>query len=99
MSLKPEDGTTLEMLASDIRQRHELSSLHLFTSDIPGLEWRVFASRKDPRGYQASVESGGGKDILTALTTLDERLTAGPIGKPYIRFLDPEPKPAPPEQP
>lgn len=77
-----------ETLADDIRKRHDLSSLHLFTSDIPGLRWRVFAHRKDPRGYQASVESGGGDTIEKALTTLDERLTAGPIDKQHIPILD-----------
>lgn len=83
-----------EQRAAEIRKAHGLSSLHLFTSDIPGMEWRVFAHRKDPKGYQASVESGGGSNIAEALETLDARLKAGPIDKPYIKFLDPEPKAA-----
>ena len=78
-----------EKMAQDIRDRHGLSSLHLFQSDIPGLAWRVYANRVDPKGYQASKESGGGMTIRAALETLDERLTAGPIGKPHIPFLDP----------
>lgn len=79
---------TDEQLAQDIRDRHGLSSLHLFQSDIPGLAWRVYANRVDPKGYQASKESGGGMTIRAALESLDARLVAGPIDKPHIKFLD-----------
>lgn len=79
---------TDEQLAQDIRDRHGLSSLHLFQSDIPGLAWRVYANRVDPKGYQASKESGGGMTIRAALESLDARLVAGPIDKPHIEFLD-----------
>jgi hypothetical protein len=81
-----------EERAKDIQERHRLTSLHLFTSDMPSLAWRVFASRRDPKGYEASCESGGGMTIRAALESLDERLTAGPINKPYVPFLDPESK-------
>lgn len=79
---------TDEARAQTIRDKHGLSSLHLFQSDIPGLAWRVYASRLEPKGYEASVESGGGMTIREALETLDARLIAGPINKPHIPFLD-----------
>lgn len=82
---------TDEQLALEIKERHGLSSLHLFDSSIAGLEWRVFGYRRDAKGFQASVESGGGPTIREALDTLNERLTAGPIAKRHIPFLDAEP--------
>lgn len=81
---------TDELLAEEIRNKHGLSRLHLFQSDIPGLAWRVYASRTDPKGIQASCESGGGMTIRRALATLDARLTAGPINKAHIPYLDAE---------
>lgn len=81
---------TNEQMAQEIRDRHSLSSLHLFQSDIPGLAWRVYANRLDPKGFQASKESGGGMTIREALETLDARLIAGPIDRPHIKFLDAE---------
>lgn len=85
---------TNEQRAQEIRARHKLSSLHLFTSGIDNLEWRVFASRLEPKGFEASVESGGGMTIEEALTTLDARLIAGPINKSHIPILDAPPKAA-----
>lgn len=85
---------TDEQRAQEIRDRFDLSSLHLFQSDIPGLAWRVYASRKHPKGFEESVSSGGGMTIRAALDTLETRLVAGPIDKPHIPFLD-APKPIP----
>lgn len=83
---------TLENLAETIRKRHDLSSLNIWHAPIAGIEWHSRAFRHDPKGFQASVESGGGRTIREALVSLDERLTAGPINKRYIPILDPEPK-------
>jgi len=68
--VSPEDRTI------DVKRRHGLTSVHIF--DAPGL-WRVFGFRNDPKGYQASVESGIGDTIVGALNDLDARLTEGPI--------------------
>lgn len=88
----PPECATLEQFAAFVRQRHGLSSLHIFTSDMPGVEWRIFAARINPKGIEASVESGGGATLMDAIKSIDERLTAGPINKPYVPFLDPQPK-------
>lgn len=79
---------TIESLAETIRARHDLSSLNLWHAPIDGLEWHSRAFRREPQGFQASVETGGGKTIREALITLDERLTAGPIAKKHIPILD-----------
>ena len=83
---------TLERQINDIRKRYSLSTVSFFNSDIDGLEWRVFASCRNPSGFQSSVESGGGRSIQEAIDTLDARLAAGPINKPRIPILDAEPK-------
>lgn len=67
-----------ELLVAEIRARHRLTSFHIFDQ---GGEWRVFAFRNDPRGYQASVEQGSGPNIVAALEQLDQRLIEGPIHK------------------
>lgn len=67
-----------ESLARAIKQRWQLTGLHLF--DV-GESWRVFGFRKDPKGYQASVENGRGATIAAALADLDARLAEGPIHK------------------
>lgn len=67
-----------EAVAAEIRKRHKLTSFHIFDQDNA---WRVFAFRKDPKGYQASVESGTGPNIVAALNDLDARLVEGPIHK------------------
>lgn len=67
-----------EQMAAAIKGRHTLSGLHIF--DI-GTGWRVFGFRKDPKGYQASVENGSGATIRAALEDLDRRLIEGPIHK------------------
>ena len=65
-----------EKFAAEIKVRHGLSSLHLFTERG---RWRVFGFRLDAKGYQASSESGTGPDILSALSNLNDRLIEGPI--------------------
>jgi hypothetical protein len=82
---------TPEQLAADVRKRHGLSSLHLF--ETAALGWTVFGSRRDPKGFDASVESGRGATIADAIQSLDDRLRTGPIAKPYVEFLDPVPTP------
>lgn len=69
---------TAESVASLIKSRHGLTSLHIF--DEPG-RWRAFGFRKDPKGFQASVAEGVGVTIEDALRSLDQRLTEGPIPK------------------
>lgn len=91
---QPGPTMTDEQHAQEIRDRFGLSSLHLFQSDIPGMAWRVYASRKHPKGFEESVVSGGGRTIREAIDSMEERLIAGPINKPYVPFLDPEPKQA-----
>lgn len=65
-----------EPLAAEIKERHGLTSFHIF--DQEG-SWRVFGFRKDTKGYQASVENGSGPNIVDALNNLDARLIEGPI--------------------
>lgn len=67
-----------EPVWDDIKSRHKLTSLHIFSE--PPI-WRVFGFRNDPKGYQASVEQGGGATIVAALQNLDARLIEGPIHK------------------
>ena len=66
----------IETSTSELARRHRLTGIHIFQS---GDVWRVFGFRKDPKGYQASVESGEGPTISDALTNMDERLIEGPI--------------------
>ena len=70
----------VEAVANEIRQRHNLTGLHIF-NNVPDGEWRVFGFRADPKGYQASVESGRGPTIEAALAHMDARLIEGPIHK------------------
>lgn len=65
-----------ESLAAEIRKRHALTNLHIFTVDD---RWRVFGFRKDPKGFQASVENGDGETVVAALHDLDRRLKLGPV--------------------
>jgi hypothetical protein len=69
---------SIESYAAAIIQRHGLTNLHLFTERG---KWRVFGFRKDPKGYQASVENGAGQTIRDAISNLDARLIEGPIHK------------------
>jgi hypothetical protein len=69
---------TPELLTVEVIGRHKLTSLHLF---IEGRRWRVFGFRKDPKGYQASVENGSGATIIDAIENLNARLVEGPIHK------------------
>jgi len=85
---------TIEQLAADIRERHGLSSLNLWHLPLDEMPWHARAFRADPKGFQASCETGGGKTVMSALKSLDERLTAGPIDKPRIALLDQEQKTA-----
>ena len=68
---------TIEQLSDEIRQRHNIRSLHIFAREEG---WRVFAARGDAK-FQASVEEGRGDTIHAALTNLNERLVAGPINR------------------
>ena len=81
---------TVEQLAACIRERHGLSSLNLWHLPLEQMPWHARAFRADPKGFQASCETGGGMTIKAALESLDERLTAGPIAKPRIPMLDQE---------
>lgn len=67
---------TPEDIASEVKRRHRLTSLHIFSDDCWPM-WRVFGSRRDAKGIHASVEEGRGDTIAAALRSLDERLTAG----------------------
>lgn len=67
-----------ELLAAEIKQRHGLTSLHIFDQ---GEGWRAFGFRKTAKGYNASVEHGSGTTVARALNDLDERLNEGPIHK------------------
>jgi hypothetical protein len=67
---------TVEAIIAGIKQRHNLSSVHIF--DDPG-GWRIFGFRRGATGYQASAENGAGATIAAALAELDRRLTEGPI--------------------
>jgi len=66
----------IETLAADVKKRHGLSNLHIFTL---GEGWTVFGFRTHPQGFQASVEDGEGSTIESAIRHLDAKLTAGPI--------------------
>lgn len=80
---EPVPSTTPEHLAAQVRNRHRLSSLHIFSDDCWPM-WRVFGARRDAKGAQASVEEGRGETISAALRNLDERLTAGVfVRKPW----------------
>ena len=79
---------TLENMAEAIRKRHGLSAINLWHRPIDGLEWHARGFRKEPKGFEASVETGGGRTIREALISLDERLVAGPINKWHIPILD-----------
>lgn len=65
-----------EPICAEIKARHKLTGFHIFDQDGG---WRIFANRRDPKGYQASVEQGFGKSITAALNDLDENLRLGPI--------------------
>ena len=83
---------SIEAKIEEVRVRHGLSAIHFFTQPIDGLRWTAFGHRRDPRGFQASVESGGADTIEGAVDSLDARIKAGPIRKPYVPILDAEPK-------
>jgi hypothetical protein len=68
---------TLEQQIADVMKRHQLSSVHIFT----GAGWRAFGFRTDPKGFEASAESGEGATIAEAISNLDARLAEGPIHK------------------
>lgn len=65
-----------EQVIADTKAKHGLSGLHIFEDH--GV-FVVFGFRRNPSGYQASVENGCGATIMAALTNLDGRLTEGPI--------------------
>lgn len=67
-----------EMIASEIKLRHRLTSLHIFDQDG---QWLVFGFRKEQSGLAASVENGQGATIIDALRNLDARFIEGPIHK------------------
>lgn len=69
---------TNEQQAAAICVKHDVSQMHIFKHvDM----WRVFASRKNARGIQASVEEGRGADISGALSNLDARMSGHQINK------------------
>jgi|HubBroStandDraft_3_1064219.scaffolds.fasta_scaffold142490_2 hypothetical protein len=72
----------IEALSTEISQRHKLTGIHLFKS---GDQWRVFGFRKDPKGYQASVERGEGATITDAIANMDQRLIDGPAWLQKLR--------------
>lgn len=74
----PATRTEAEARAEQVRQKHNLSSLHIFDRDGG---WTVFGFRKEAKGFQASVESGHGQSISDAIKDLDARLVEGPIHK------------------
>lgn len=84
---------TVENLAEALCKKHNLSSLNIWAPIGNVLGWHCRAFRNDPKGFQASVESGAGKTIRDALVSLDDRLMAGPINKHYVATLDPAPRP------
>lgn len=71
-------GEAPEPLWRAIQKRHKLTTCHIFSQ---GDQWRIFAFRQDPKGYQASVEQGIGDNIVDALTNLDDNFAAGPARK------------------
>lgn len=83
---------TNEQKVTDLKERFGLSSLNLWSHGIDGLDWIARAFRKDPKGFEASNETGGGTTIAEALASLEERLIAGPVLKPRIPMLDGEPR-------
>ncbi len=66
---------TTEELAGNVKDAHDLSSLHIFDE---GYIWRVFGFRRNARGFQSSVEWGRGATICDAIIDLNRRLVAGP---------------------
>lgn len=83
---------TIENLAEVLIKKWDLSSLNIWAPIGDALGWHCRAFRRDPKGFEASVESGAGHTIRGALISMDERLRDGPINKPHIPILDPEPK-------
>jgi hypothetical protein len=79
---------TLEKKIYELQGRYGLTTVSFFTSDLPFPRWRVFGSRRNAKGFQESVLSGGGAIIDAALESLIERAEAGPINKPYVPILD-----------
>lgn len=77
----------IEDFAAAVRKKHGLATLHFFEQD-EGLRWIVFGHRTNAKAFQESVGSGGGATLLEALENLDARLTAGPINKPKLPWLD-----------
>ena len=81
-----------EQRIKELRKQYGLTTVSFFTSDLPGLPWRVFGSRRNAGGFQESVVSGGGNSIAEAIESMAERIAAGPINKPYVPILDAEPR-------
>lgn len=83
---------TLEKKIYEMQEKYGLTTVSFFTSDIEGLRWRVFGSRRNAKGYQESVLSGGGNTIDAAIENWIARAEAGPIDKPHVPILDADPK-------
>lgn len=79
---------TLEKKIYELQERYGLTTVSFFTSDIEGLRWRIFGSRRNAKGFQESVLSGGGNTIDEAVESITVRAAAGPIAKPHVPILD-----------
>lgn len=79
---------SVEQRVDALREQYGLTTVSFFTSDIEGLRWRIFGSRRLASSFQESVASGGGNTIAEAVESLAERLAAGPIRKPHVPILD-----------
>ena len=85
----------LEKKIYELQAQYGLTTVSFFTSDIDGLRWRIFGSRRNAKGFQESVLNGAGETIDAAVESLITRAEAGPIAKPYVPGLDAPPKAAP----
>lgn len=61
-----------------MKEKWGLSSIHLFADDSYG-GFRCFVSRRNPKGYQASITEGLGDDWADAIADCEENLRVGPI--------------------
>jgi hypothetical protein len=68
----------IEHAVERLRDEFGLSSVHIF-DELQFGKWRVFAFRKDPKGFQASCAEGCGNNIAECLADLWDSLRIGPV--------------------
>lgn len=68
----------IENTIEALKVKFRLSSVHIFDDSGWG-KWRVFAFRKNAKGFNASCAEGWGDNIKECLVDLADSLKIGPI--------------------